>query len=133
MTGPAPAARPARVSAPETGTDPLAGGPIGQLQAQWNRIISESPDNLSRTPAAALLRSARPLKIEEDTVTVSFKHQYHKEKMDAIENQRTADKIVSNFLGRACRVRCVYEHENNHLVKAALEQGGRLIDEAEGK
>jgi DNA polymerase-3 subunit gamma/tau len=133
MTGPAPAARPVRVATPEPGGDPLAGGPIGQLQAQWNRIISESPDNLGKTPAAALLRSARPLSLDNDTLIVSVKHQYHKEKMDAIENQRTADKIVSCFLGHACRVRCVYEHENNHLVKAALEQGGRLIDEAEGK
>ena len=55
-----------------------------------------------------------------------------REKMDAIENQRTADRIVSSFLGRACRVRCVYEHENNHLVKAALRLGAQVIDE-EGK
>jgi DNA polymerase-3 subunit gamma/tau len=127
--GPAPAARQDRTPGPETGEGPLAtGGAIGQLQAQWNRIISESPDNLGKTPAAALLRSARPLAIEDDTVVVSFRYPYHKEKMDTIENQKTAEKIVSCFLGRSCRVRCVYEHENNHLVKAALRMGAQVID-----
>jgi len=52
--------------------------------------------------------------------------------MDTLENQKTADKIVSSFLGRSCKVRCVYEHENNHLVKAALNMGAQVID-AEGK
>jgi DNA polymerase-3 subunit gamma/tau len=132
--GSTPIVKPGNAPAPEKASDSFAGGgPIGQLQAQWNRIISESPDNLGRTPAAALLRSARPMAIEGDTVVVSFKFPYHKEKMDTIENQRTADRIVSSFLGRACRVKCVYEHENNHLVKAALRMGAQVIDDTEGK
>ena len=114
--------------------EPVAAGDvIGQLQVQWTKIINEAPENLRKTPAAALLRSARPVSMENDTLTVSIRHQYHKEKMDAIENQRTADRIVSSFLGRSCRVRCVYEHENNHLVKAALRMGAQVIDNGEGK
>jgi hypothetical protein len=109
-----------------------AGSAIEQLQGQWSRIINESPGGMGKTPAAALLRSARPVSIENDTLVVSVKHQYHKEKMDILENQKTVDKIVSNFLGRSCKVHCVYEHENNHLVKAALNMGAQVID-AEGK
>ena len=112
--------------------NPLAaGGPIEQLQQQWSKIINESPEGLGKTPAAALLRSARPLALEGDTIVVSFKFPYHKEKMDNIDNQKTADKIVSSFLGRACRVRCVYEHENNHLVKAAMKMGAQVINTEE--
>jgi hypothetical protein len=44
--------------------------------------------------------------------------------MDMIDNQKTADKIVSTLLGRTCKVRCVYEHENNHLVRAAMNNFG---------
>jgi DNA polymerase-3 subunit gamma/tau len=109
-----------------------AGSPIEQLQGQWRKIINESPNGLPKTPAAALLRSARPLSIEGDTLVVSVSHPYLKEKMDTLENQKTADKIVSNFLGRSCKVHCVYEHENNHLVKAALNMGAQVID-TEGK
>ena len=129
---PVAAERPAAATTAKAEAGPLAAGSvIEQLQAQWNRIIKEAPDNLGKTPAAALLRSARPLKIEDDTIVVSFKYPYHKEKMDNIDNQKTADKIVSSFLGRACRVRCVYEHENNHLVREALKMGAQVIDAEE--
>ena len=108
-------------------TSPL-GTALDQLQQNWTKMMKDAPDGLSKTPAAALLRSARPLSIEGDVIVVSFKYAYHKEKMDAIENQKTADKIVSSYMGRSCRVRCVYEHENNHLVKAALNMGAQQID-----
>ena len=45
--------------------------------------------------------------------------------MDNLENQKTAEKIVSSYLGRSCKVRCVYEYENNDLVKAALNMGAQ--------
>jgi DNA polymerase-3 subunit gamma/tau len=134
-----PAVKPESVKAepaPKTvahAESPLAAGSaIEQLQTQWSKIIKESPDGLGKTPAAALLRSARPREIKDDVLVVEFKYQYHKEKMDTIDNQKTAEKIVSSFMGRPCKVRCVYEHENNHLVKAALNRGAQVID-AEGK
>jgi DNA polymerase-3 subunit gamma/tau len=117
---------------PKVETGPAAiGNVIEQLQQQWSKIINESPEGMGKTPAAALLRSARPVSIENDTLVVSVKHQYHKEKMENLDNQKTADKIVSNFLGRSCKVRCVYEHENNHLVKAALNLGAQVINHTE--
>jgi len=104
---------------------------IEQLQLNWNRIINDAPDGMGRTPTAALLRSARPLSIDDNTIVISFKYSYHKEKMDNLDNQKTAEKIVSSYLGRPCHVRCVYEHENNHLVKAALRMGAQVIDTEE--
>jgi hypothetical protein len=104
---------------------------LEQLQQQWNRIITEAPDGLSRTPAAALLRSSRPTEIAGDILTISFKYPILKDNMEKLEIQKMADKIVSRFMGRACRVRCVYEHENNHLVKAALEMGAQAINDTE--
>ncbi len=133
VTDTAPEVKPPPSTTPEAEAEPAAGEIIGQLQVHWTKIINEAPENLSRTPAAALLRSARPISIEDNTVVVSFKFPFHKEKMEAVENQKTADKIVSCFLGRSCRVRCVYEHENNHLVKAALRMGAQVIDNGEGK
>jgi DNA polymerase-3 subunit gamma/tau len=122
--------KPAPSTAAKAETGPAAvGSIIEQLQSQWIKIMKEAPDGMSKTPAAALLRSARPLSIEDDTIVVSFKYSYHKEKMDNLDNQKTADKIVSSFLGRPCKVRCIYEHENNHLVKAALKMGAQLDTE----
>ena len=73
----------------------------------------------------ALLRSARPTSIEVDTVVLAFRFSYHKEKMQEAENQRIAEKIVGNFLGRACQISCV---DDNPLVNAALKMGAQRID-----
>jgi len=141
VSPPPPAAKPPVSQKPETKenttvtpsssvTSPL-GSAIEQLQQGWTKMMKDAPDGMSKTPAAALLRSARPLSIDGDVITVSFKFVYHKEKMDSIENQKTADKIVSGYMGRPCKVKCVYEHENNHLVKAALNMGAQQIEPEE--
>ena len=118
--------KPPQPEVAEENPDPLAtGSDIEQIRLSWSKMINDAPGGMSKTPAAALLRSARPLKLENNTIIISFKYSYHKEKMDNLENQKTAEKIVSGFLGRACQVRCVYEHENNHLVKAALNMGAQ--------
>jgi DNA polymerase-3 subunit gamma/tau len=95
------------------------GSSIEQLQQQWSKMINDAPDGMSKTPAAALLRSgSRPLEIQGDTIVLSFKYQALKDNME---------KMDSKFMGRPCKVRCVYEHENNHLVKAALKMGAQVI------
>ena len=108
-----------------------AGSEIERLQLNWRKFIMEAPSGIGKTPAAALLRSARPKAIEDDTIVLSFKYPLHKENMEKLDNQKTAEKIISGFLGRPCRVRCVYEPENNHLVKAALRMGAQVIDTEE--
>ncbi|MCJ7605938.1 MAG: DNA polymerase III subunit gamma/tau [Dehalococcoidales bacterium] len=126
-------AGPGPVKPPAGEAPPAAmGSAIERIQAQWSQIINEAPGGLSKTPAAALLRSgSKPLEIKNDTIILSFKYPSHKENMEKLENQKIAEKIISNFLGRACKVQCVYEHENNHLVKAALEMGAQVIDTEE--
>ena len=63
-------------------------------------MMKDAPDGMSNTSAAALLRSATiSISLEGDIITVSFKFVYHKEKMDAIENQKIADKIISGYMG----------------------------------
>jgi DNA polymerase-3 subunit gamma/tau len=112
---------------------PLAAGDaIEQLQQQWIKIINEAPGGLAKTPAAALLRSgSKPISIEGETIVVAFKFSYHIEKMGNMDNQKTAEKIVSSFMGRPYKVRCVFEHENDHLVKAALNMGAQYDNSEE--
>jgi DNA polymerase III subunit gamma/tau len=131
--GPTNTARPATPPpAPAKDSSPLAAGDsLTQLQNQWSKMINEAPDGMSKTPAAALLRSARPKEIADNTLVLSFKFPILKENLEKLENQKMAEKIVSSFMGRPCKVRCVYEHENNHLVKAALKMGAQVIDTEE--
>ncbi len=132
VSEPASSEKPTISTAESTKASPLeAGSEIEHIRLNWSKIINDAPNGMGKTPAAALLRSAKPLSLEDDTIVISFKYSYHKEKMDNLDNQKTAEKIVSGFLGRSCRVQCVYEHENNHLVKAALKMGAQVIDPEE--
>ena len=51
--------------------------------------------------------------------------------MEKVDNQQIAEKIISTFLGRTCRVRCVHEPEANHLIEEALKIGAQIIDTEE--
>jgi len=51
--------------------------------------------------------------------------------MEKLENKKVAEKIVSNFIGRSCQVRCIHEPEDNHLLQAALRMGAQIIDTEE--
>ncbi|MFC1911648.1 DNA polymerase III subunit gamma/tau [Chloroflexota bacterium] len=109
-------------------TPPAAGSEIERLRLNWRQCLKDAPPNISRTPAAALLRSAKAKSIEADMIVLSFKYPLHKESMEKIENQQIAEKIISSFLGRTCHVRCVYEPEDNHLVEEVLKIGAQIID-----
>jgi len=90
--------------------------------------MEQAPEEVKRTSAIAILRSAgvKPVEIEGDTVILAFKYPIHKDKMETAENQQVARAILSNFLGRSCQVRCVYEPEDNHLVEAAKRIGAQV-------
>jgi DNA polymerase-3 subunit gamma/tau len=109
-----------------TVTPAQLGSEIEQLRQNWRRVIEEAPADTQRTAAIAILRSAgvRPVAIEGDTVVLTFKYPYHKEQIEKSENQRVAERIISNFLGRSCHLRCMLE--DNHLVRAALKMGAQV-------
>lgn len=109
-------------------TPPEPGSELEQLRLNWKQVVAQAPEDTKRTPAIAILRSAgvKPVAFEDNTVVLSFRYPLHKEKMGEPENQQVAEKIVSNFLGRPCRVRCIYEPEDNHLVQEAQRMGAQV-------
>jgi len=116
-------------SAPEvTITPPQPGSENEYLRQNWKQVIEQAPENTKRTPAMAILRSAgvKPVAFEDDNVVLAFRYPLHKENMEKPQNQEIAEKIISNFLGRPCRVRCIYKPEDNHLVEAALKMGAQI-------
>ena len=128
-TKPEPVSAPEPVPVESVSTTPLKiGSEIERLSQNWRQVIDEVPTNIKRTNAIALLRSAgvKPVAIEDDTVVLVFRYNIHKENMEKPENQQVAETIISNFLGHPCKVRCVYEPKNNHLIKAALRMGAQV-------
>jgi len=131
----APPARPepASMSAPATKvapatTPPEAADELNKLKISWRQIIEQAPEDTKRTPAIAILRSAgvKPVAIEGNIIVLAFRYPLHKENMEKVENKQVAEKIVSCFLNRPCRIRCVHEPENNHIVRAAMKMGAEV-------
>jgi len=122
---PPPKAAPAE---PHPTTPPQLNNEIERLRVNWRDVMEQAPEEVKRTSAIAILRSAgvKPVAIEGDTVVLAFKYPIHKEKMETAENQQAARVIISNFLGRPCQVRCAYEPEDNHLVEAAKKFGAQI-------
>ncbi len=110
-------------------TIPLdSGNELERLRINWKQVIEQAPQDTKRTPALAILRSAgvKPVALENDIVSLAFKYPAHKEQIEKIENQRVTERIMSNFLGRPCHVRCILE--DNHLLKEALKLGAQITN-----
>ncbi len=128
ISTPEAAVEPEPVATPEAAVEPEPGSEVERLVQNWRRIIEEAPPNLKKTTAMAILRSAdvRPVAIEADTVVLCSKFDFFIEQIEKPENQRVAAQIISSFLGRPCRVRCIHKPENNHLLRAALRMGAQV-------
>ena len=98
------------------------------LKSNWRQVIEQAPESIKRTAAVAILRSAgvQPIAIDGDTVVLTFRYPYHKEKIEEMENRKITAEILSNFLGHSCQVHCVYEAEVNHLVREAQKIGAKI-------
>ncbi len=125
---PAIVSPPAVPEAAATITPPEPGSELEQLRLNWKQVVAQAPEDTKKTSAIAILRSAgvKPVAFEDNTVVLAFRYPLHKEKMGEPENQQVAEKIISNFLGRPCRVRCIYEPEDNHLVQEAQRMGAQV-------
>jgi DNA polymerase-3 subunit gamma/tau len=107
---------------------PTLASEIERLRLNWKQILENLPANLIKTKAVALLRSggSRPVSIENDTVVISLKYGIIKDNLEKPEYLQVVEKIIGGYLGHTCKVRCVCEVENNHLVKAALKSGAQI-------
>ncbi len=107
---------------------PTLASEIERLRLNWKHILENLPANLKKTNAAALLRSggSKPVSIENETVVISLKYAIHKDNLEKPEYLQVVEKILGGYLGHTCKVRCICEIENNHLVKAALKSGAQI-------
>lgn len=103
---------------------------LEQLESNWKLVIDQAPESTKRTPAIAILRSAgiKPVAGEDGTIILSFKYPYLKDKIEQPENMKVTTEIISSFVGHTCRIRCVYESDNNHLVQEAQRLGAKIIE-----
>jgi DNA polymerase III subunit gamma/tau len=99
---------------------------IERLRVNWRQILEEP--SIRKTSAAALMRSgSKPVSIENEIVVLSFLSPILRDTIKKPENQKVAEKIISDFLGRSCKINCICETDNNHLTKSAIKLGAQVI------
>jgi DNA polymerase-3 subunit gamma/tau len=118
---PTPAAEPEATPAPTNNE-------IERLKQSWKQLLAEAPPAIKRSNAIAILRSAdvKPVSMEGDTVILDSKYEFYKEQIERPENITIAEQIISNFLGRRCRVRCTHKPSDNHLVEEVKKLGAQI-------
>ena len=107
---------------------PLEAGSVPErLRLEWRTVIDQAPADTKKSNALAILRSGgvRPVAFENETLTLSFRQSFFKEKLEEIENRKVVEKIFTNFLGHTCHVQCILENGNNPM-KEALKLGAEI-------
>jgi DNA polymerase-3 subunit gamma/tau len=126
----APSAEPIRAAAaPPAGPQTE----IERVRSQWTEFVDTLRGVGSGGNVDAFLRSAcEPEAVEGDTLVLAFFHTFHKDKIEDPKYCRMVEKKLAEKFGNPSKVRCVLRPKaeqrptEGHLVKAALEMGGRI-------
>jgi DNA polymerase-3 subunit gamma/tau len=106
---------------------------IEYIQSHWSEFVDTLRGVGSSGNLDAFLRHAcEPVAIEDDTLVLAFYYAFHKEKIENPKYRRMVEKKLAEKFGLPNKVRCILTPKakqqavNGHLVKAALEIGGRI-------
>lgn len=110
---------------------------VEQVRGQWQSVLSM----VRRESAivAALLQEGVPAAVEADTLVVTFKHQFHRESLEAPDKKSLVERIIGSCFNREMQIRLEMqtfekpEPEDplqDPLVRDALELfGGEIIND----
>jgi DNA polymerase-3 subunit gamma/tau len=84
----------------------------------------------------ALLRAARPLKMDNGFLTLEVFYKFHKERLDSEKCRAIVEEVASQLLGNPVKLKCVLgeknhstEEKNNDIMEIASEIfNGKLVD-----
>lgn len=106
---------------------------VERIRSQWGEFVDTLRGVGSGGNLDAFLRSAcEPVAVEEDTLVLAFNYPFHKEKIEDPKYCRLLERKLSEKFGKPSKVRCILKPKagrraiEGHLVKAALEMGGRI-------
>ncbi|MBU0495406.1 MAG: DNA polymerase III subunit gamma/tau [Chloroflexi bacterium] len=106
---------------------------IDRVRATWNQIISAMRGQSLKLQA--LLRSGEPAEVRGNTVVIAFPAVFFTEQLGTPPNTRLVEDVLSQELGRPCRVRFVLAQgsmpapvtgDPDPVIQAAVDMGGRV-------
>lgn len=107
---------------------PVPTGGFKQIEEKWPTILAKvKPLNHS---IEALLRTSRPINLEDKTLTLQVFYKFHKERLDTEKCRRIVEEVVSQVLDQPIKLRCILgqrpalsevEGPANEVIKKAQE------------
>jgi len=135
-TSPEKETEPASSEVPQTSPSPAAGqSDLERIRSQWDSFVNTLKGEGSASLDAFLRSACEPEAIEGDTLVLAFYHEFHKEKVEEPKHTRAVERKLADIFGVPNKIRCVLRPReqkpkqravDSHLVKAALEMGGRI-------
>ena len=106
---------------------------VEYIRNQWGDFVETLRGMGSSGNLDAFLRSAcEPVAVEDDTLVLAFYYSFHKEKIEDPKYRHLIEKKLGEKFTSPSKVRCVLRPKakqravEGHLVRAALEMGGRI-------
>ncbi len=88
---------------------------LKQIEEKWEKILAEiKPLNHS---VEALLRSARPWKIDGDVLILEVFYKFHKERLETEKCRSIVEEVISQFLGNPIKLKCILGEKKNFPKK----------------
>lgn len=81
----------------------------------WRKVLTQIRPNNASTEA--LLRAAKPLKFDGNTLTLGVYYRFHKEHLEVNPHRDLLEKVLHSVLGHQVRVRCVLSEMPNKIEK----------------
>ncbi len=114
--------------------------PVGPLslelvQTHWEDVILRVGRYNKSTQA--WLRSAQPVSVEQETVTLGFEHKLHADKIERDDSAKSlVEKAFFEVLQNKCRVKCILSPrraklkavEDDPMVRVATQLGGEITE-----
>ena len=123
-------ARPAVETAPPDGLeDPVSGEPLEVLRVRWPKVLEALHRPNPRLEA--VLRSCEAVEVAGGMVVIGVLSPFHQGEVESMANRSALEQVISQVLGSHHQVRCTIVERRaktgNHLVRAALDMGARIV------
>ncbi|MCJ7804596.1 DNA polymerase III subunit gamma/tau [Patescibacteria group bacterium] len=131
LPSPSPAETP-----PNSSTSSPTKGNLNKIVEKWNDLLlGIKPLNHS---VEALLRAARPIKMDNGFLTLEVFYKFHKERLETERCRLIVEEVASQLLGKPIKLKCILgekkketfpkEPENDIMEIASEIFNGKLID-----
>jgi len=95
----------AKVGLPALEPEEKAG--LERVQEVWPQVLEVLENPLLR----ALLKTSRPLAVEDRSIVIGFRYPFHLERIEAANGKAQLEQVLSQLLGASYTVRCILARE----------------------